>query len=442
MDDAERQSFLFLFLEVEFKLSRNYYLGGQIMQGEIVTVGTELLLGKINNTNATYLARQMADLGIDAHYQTVIGDNINRISETLKKSLNRADIVILCGGLGPTTDDQTKEGVAKALNVRLLTDTSQMAKITNYFDKQKRVMVDTNRKQAEYLDGAMILQNPAGLAIGDFYINENGADVVVLPGPPVEMKAMFETALKPALIKQYSLNTHIVSRSLYFAGISESELMDGAEKIAMTTPLISIGSYSQAHAIEIRLTATNASMNNEITSIERQLINKYANFYLSDDVKDNLAQLVVDKLKEHQQTITAAESLTAGLFQATICTISGASNVFNGGFVTYANDVKEKILGIDHSTISEYGVVSEPVAIEMAERSRQIMDADYGVSFTGVAGPDSLENQVPGTVWVGISKKDGHTITKQLSLPATDDRQTIREKSVWQVLYLLYLELK
>lgn len=411
------------------------------MKAEIITVGTEILLGQIDNTNATYLANQLATMGVEAHYQLVVGDNMNHIKHALASAEGQNDLIVVCGGLGPTNDDQTKEAVAQHLNRPLLTDTKQMQLIKEYFDLRRRVMVASNQKQAQYVEGATILKNSVGLALGDFYARANGADIAILPGPPSEMKAMFTRSLRPLLVKHYQLQQQFISQSMYFSGISESELMVRVEQIlGPIDPQISIGSYVKDHAIMIRLTTSgdDQKLVTQLGELKAKIESNLGRYLLGEHPEDTVVKRVVELLKQRGQTITAAESLTGGLFQATICDVSGASNVFRGGFVTYANETKEQLLQVPHDLIEHYGVVSEPVAKSMAENCQRIMATDFGVSFTGVAGPDSLEGQPAVTVWVGIAQKGHTTITRQLHLNAASKRQVIRDKSVWQVLELLH----
>lgn len=413
------------------------------MQAEIITVGTEILLGQIQNTNATYLAQQLAQLGIESHYQTTIGDYMPRIEAAVNTAVHRNELVIVCGGVGPTADDQTKQAVAQALGTKLVIDPAQMQRITTYFQARQKRMVAGNEKQAEYLQGGEILANINGFAIGDFYQASPEAAVVILPGPPHEMTAMFEQSLRPLLIKKYALDQHLVNHDMFFYGISESELMNRITAMVVPDTRLSIASYAQDHAIKVRLTASTDSpaIVAQLTKLEKKIQTTLSEYYLGNRAEQSIVQQVVTRLKQQHLMITAAESLTAGLFQSTLCNISGASSVFHGGFVTYADEVKEQLLGIEHHVIAQYGVVSEPVARQMAEKSRALMKADIGVSFTGVAGPDSLEGQLPGTVWMAIAQTGQATQAFELHV-SNADRQTVREKSVWQMFYELYRRLK
>ncbi|WP_461240347.1 competence/damage-inducible protein A [Paucilactobacillus sp. N302-9] len=410
------------------------------MQAEIITVGTELLLGRINNTNATFLAQQLANLGIEAYYQTVVGDSVDRIQKALTIAQKRSDLIILCGGLGPTRDDVTKEAVAKYLDLSLVVEESTWTAIQQRFAKLQRPLIDTNIKQAQRLPGSTTLANDNGLAIGEFY-RDAAHQIVILPGPPSELELMTEKHLVPVLKREFHLENQLTSKVLRFYGLPESNLMSQIDDLVRHASNPSVASYAKYHEIWLRLTAFGQS-NSVLEQLANQIIERLKPYYIGSGTQLDLADQVVAQLKQQHLKITAAESLTGGLFQSTICSVSGASNVFDGGFVTYSNESKHDLIGVKNDTIDRFGVVSEETAIEMAEKAKETMHVQVGVSFTGVAGPDALEGQPAGTVWVAVAQ-DGHpTISKQLNLPATDERQTIRQKSVLSVLQMLRQQLE
>lgn len=415
------------------------------MKSEIITVGTELLLGRIDNTNARFIADQLTQLGIEAYFQTVVGDNEARIITALKQAATRCDLIIICGGLGPTVDDKTLAAVSKYLAVDLKVDQTQFGQIKNHFASLHRPMAPENVKQAQYLNGAKILANDAGLALGDFVSAVDGPAVAVLPGPPIEMETMFVNHLIPILKAAYPIKRQLISRVLRFYGVSESVLMHQLTDLVAKSNNPSIASYAKNHEILLRLTAMGSNetrINNLLDETQRQILAQAGNFYYGSGSQNSLAREVVIKLKQLGLTITAAESLTGGLFQSSICSIAGASNIFNGGFVTYANDAKKDLLHIEPQIIADNGVVSGQTAVAMATGARQIMRADIGISFTGVAGPDSLEGQPAGTVWLGLDIKGEPVQTKLIHFPQSDSRQTIREKSVLTGLKLILAAIK
>ncbi|WP_137597535.1 competence/damage-inducible protein A [Paucilactobacillus kaifaensis] len=415
------------------------------MKSEVITVGTELLLGRIENTNARFIADQLTQLGIESYFQTVVGDNETRIITALKQAATRCNLIIICGGLGPTNDDKTLSAVAKYLGVELKVDQRQFSQIENYFTRQHRPMAPENIKQAQYLTGAQKLKNDVGLALGDFFYNNTDTAVAVLPGPPAEMKTMFLNHLIPVLRQVYPIKQQLTSRVLRFYGISESVLMHQLDDSVTKSDNPSIASYAKNHEILIRLTApgdNEEQINCLLDETQRKILIRVGEFYYGNGTENSLAKEVVTNLRQRGLTITAAESLTGGLFQSSICGIAGASNIFNGGFVTYANDAKKDLLQIDPQIIDQYGVVSRQTAIAMAMGSRRIMNADIGISFTGVAGPDSLEGNLAGTVWIGLDVKGETTVAKLVQLPQSDSRQAIREKSVLTGLQMILSRLK
>lgn len=413
------------------------------MQAEIISVGTELLLGRIVNTNARYIAAKLADMGIESRYQTTIGDNLEHIKESMAIANQRNDLIIVSGGLGPTQDDMTKQAVAEFLNTQLMLDEVQLERIKRRFDERGRNFAASNIKQAQYLNGSEILPNHHGLAIGDFYRNDNGADVILLPGPPTEMEPMMDELI-PKVIKNYHLKYRLISKVMKFYGISESQLMSELSDLVGNSGRVSIASYAKKHEIWLRLTILDDDSDDaqiEIDAVQLKIAKRYPNFYYSDNIDETLAMVVVKLLKAKNKSITAAESLTAGMFQSTIASVPGASNVFSGGFVTYSNQVKAQLLNIPGLIIKQNGVVSEQVAISMAENAKIIMNADIGISFTGVAGPDSLEGNPVGTVWIGIAGLE-MMVAQKLQLASTDSRTAIREKSVLEALHMLWIKLR
>lgn len=413
------------------------------MQAEIISIGTELLLGRIVNSNAKYIAAKLADIGIEVRYQTTIGDNPAHIQEALKIASQRNDLIIMSGGLGPTLDDMTKPAVAEFLKTNLILDDQQLDRIKQKFVEQNRQFVETNIRQAQYLTGGQKLLNHHGLALGDFYQNEAGTDVVLLPGPPSEMEPMMDE-LVPILIDSYHLKHQLISTVMKFYGISESQLMSELDDLVSESSRVSIASYGKGNEIWLRLTIFDDGQDDAqqiIDQVQQTIAQRFPSYYFSDNVQESLAAIVVELLKSKHKTITAAESLTAGMFQSTIASVPGASQIFTGGFVTYSNQVKEQLLGIPAEIINQNGVVSAETAIYMADNSSKIMHSNIGVSFTGVAGPDSLEGNPAGTVWLGLAGF-GETITKKIQFATTESRNSIREKSVMSALQMIWLQLK
>lgn len=401
------------------------------MHAEVISVGTEILLGQITDTNSTFISQRLAELGIDVYFKTVVGDNEKRLLQALEIASGRSDMVILSGGLGPTKDDLTKQTVAKFLNCGLLTDKDALEYIEEYYRQNNRKMTDNNLLQAKYLEGSISLPNESGMAVGSYYQNQNGPDFILLPGPPSEMRPMFDKQVMHRLKENYAREHLLFSRVLRFYGIGESQLVTELDDLINGQTNPTIAPYAKVGEVTLRLTAQADSKESakEILDETEQVISKRVGQYLYGYGDDNsLPKVVVEKLKQRGLTVSASESLTGGSFQKAVTDIAGSSQIFPGGFVTYSASAKEKLLDIPKEIIIENGVVSEATAKWMAERTRIKMDTDFGVSFTGVAGPDTLEGNPAGTVWIGISQRDRQTAAFEYHFYG--DRDAVRIRSV------------
>ena len=412
------------------------------MHAEIIAVGTEILLGQIVDTNTRLVGQVLADLGIDVYYQTVVGDNEVRMKAAIDLAAKRSDLVILTGGLGPTKDDLTKQVVAAYLGKQLVEDEAAMLKIKRHFEISQRKMTANNRLQALYIEGSKPLANETGLAVGDFYQAEQGPDFMLLPGPPSELRPMLFKVALPLLKQAYRQDQLLSSRVLRFFGIGESQLASQLDDLIENQTNPTIAPYAKDNEVTLRLTAS-AKNEQEAQALLDELESKIAKRcgqYLYGYGDDNsLAQVVMTKLREKHLTITAAESLTGGQLQAALTSIPGASQAFMGGFVTYANYAKEKLLAIPAEVIDKHGSVSEQTAILMAEQAKQKLGADVGVSLTGVAGPDSLEGQPVGTVWIGIAYRNKAGYAQKFHFPR--QRKYVQARAVLTALDLVRKEL-
>ena len=382
------------------------------MKAELIAVGTEILTGQITNTNAQFLSEKLAELGIDVYFHTAVGDNENRLLSVLDQSSKRSDLVILCGGLGPTEDDLTKQTLAKFLGKELIFDEEASKKLDSFFaTRPKHTRTPNNERQAQIVEGAVPLQNLTGLAGG--IITVEGVTYVVLPGPPSELKPMVNQELIPALTENH---TTLYSRVLRFFGVGESQLVTIIKDLIVNQTDPTIAPYAKVGEVILRL-STKASSQEEadrkLDVLEEQIRSTKTldGKSLSDLIygygeSNSLAYEVFYLLKKYGKTITAAESLTAGLFQASVADFPGASQVFKGGFVTYSMEEKAKMLDIPLSKLEEHGVVSHFTAEKMAEGARVKTDSDYGIALTGVAGPDALEGHQAGTVFIGIADRN------------------------------------
>lgn len=383
------------------------------MKAEIIAVGTEILTGQIVNTNAQFLSEKLAEIGVDVYFQTAVGDNETRLKSLLEIAQKRSNLVILTGGLGPTEDDLTKQTLAQFLGRHLTFDAQAQAKLDDFFaHRPDYARTPNNERQAQIIEGSIPLPNETGLAVGGM-IEVDGVTYVVLPGPPSELKPMVLNELLPRL----TTGAKLYSRVLRFFGIGESQLVTILSDLIEEQTDPTIAPYAKTGEVTLRL-STKATSQEEarkaLDNIEEKILARqtFEGIALKEicygyGEKASLASVVVEELKKKKQTITAAESLTAGLFQATLADFSGASTIFKGGFVTYSLEEKAKMLDIPQVELEEYGVVSAFTAEKMANQARLKTKSDFGISLTGVAGPDSLEGHPAGTVFIGLSQASG-----------------------------------
>ena len=388
------------------------------MKAEIIAVGTEILTGQIVNTNAQFLSEKLAEIGVDVYFQTAVGDNEARLMSLLEIASSRSSLVILTGGLGPTEDDLTKQTLAKFLGKNLVFDPQAQEKLDIFFaHRPDYARTPNNERQAQIVEGATPLPNETGLAVGG--VSEaDGVTYVVLPGPPSELKPMVLNQLLPKLMT----GAKLYSRVLRFFGIGESQLVTILADLIDHQTDPTLAPYAKTGEVTLRLSTKAVSQekaDQALDILENQILSRqtFEGISLRDicygyGEETSLASVVVEELKKRQKSITAAESLTAGLFQATLADFSGVSAIFNGGFVTYSLEEKSKMLDISEQELKEHGVVSEFTARKMAEQARLKTQSDYGVSLTGVAGPDSLEGHPAGTVFIGLAHAKGTEVIK------------------------------
>ena len=388
------------------------------MKAEIIAVGTEILTGQIVNTNAQFLSEKLAEIGVDVYFQTAVGDNEARLLSLLEIASQRSNLVILTGGLGPTEDDLTKQTLAKFLGKNLVFDPQAQEKLDIFFaHRPDYARTPNNERQAQIVEGATPLPNETGLAVGG--VSEvDGVTYVVLPGPPSELKPMVLNQLLPKLMT----GAKLYSRVLRFFGIGESQLVTILADLIDHQTDPTLAPYAKTGEVTLRLSTKAVSQekaDQALDILESQILSRqtFEGISLRDicygyGEETSLASVVVEELKKRQKSITAAESLTAGLFQATLADFSGVSAIFNGGFVTYSLEEKSKMLDISEQELKEHGVVSEFTARKMAEQARLKTQSDYGVSLTGVAGPDTLEGHPAGTVFIGLAHAKGTEVIK------------------------------
>ncbi len=410
------------------------------MNAEIIAVGSELLLGQITNTNARYISSQLAELGINVYYHTVVGDNADRLKDSIQLAESRADLIIFSGGLGPTKDDLTKETIAHHLQTQLVMDDKAMISIEAFFKRINRPMTDNNKKQALVLENCQVLANHNGMAPGMFYSNQKKI-YILLPGPPKEMEPMFQLEAKPLLAKWLNQGEVIVSHVLRFYGIGEAELETKIHDLLDVQSNPTIAPLASDGEVMLRITAKTSTDQEAkaLISQTEQLLMDRVGTYLYGYNDDSLASRTVEVLQKKNWTISAAESLTAGLFQSELAAIPGASSVLIGGMVTYSTESKITQLGVPQEIIEKHGVVSGECAVAMAMRVKEAFNTDIGVGLTGAAGPSSLEGKPAGTVWIAIACPNG--IAKSYELHLSDMRNTNRLRVVKRTCYEIIQQL-
>ncbi|MDM9381711.1 competence/damage-inducible protein A [Chlorogloeopsis sp. ULAP01] len=375
------------------------------MSAEIICVGTELLLGNILNSNSQYLAIELAKLGIPHYYQTVVGDNPQRLKQVIEIASQRAEILIFTGGLGPTPDDLTCETIADFFGVPLVECPEIIEDIARKFAQRGRQMTPSNRKQALIPQGAKILPNPTGTAPGIIWQPDSKLTIFTFPGVPSEMQRMWEETAVPYLKSQGWGKEIIYSRMLKFWGIGESAL---AEKVSayLKLPNPTVAPYASKGEVKLRVSAKAASETEAqalIAPVEKQLIEIAGlNYYGADD--DTLASVVGHSLRKTGETLSVAESCTGGGLGQMLTEVSGSSDYFWGGIISYDNSVKERLLEVNPEDLVKFGAVSATVAEQMALGVRSRLGTSWGLSITGIAGPTGgIETKPVGLVYIGLA---------------------------------------
>ncbi|SEH74058.1 competence/damage-inducible protein cinA [Halobacillus karajensis] len=407
------------------------------MRSEIIAVGTELLLGQISNTNAQWISSRLADLGIPVYHHTVVGDNLERVSATFNQAQERSDVVIVTGGLGPTEDDLTREGGKVVFGQELVEHKETMEKIQRYFDQNQKRMSENNRKQALVFKDADVLENSEGMAPGQIY-HHNRVLWVFLPGVPTEMKHLVNNHVIPYIRSKFQLGSQIVSEMMHFIGIGESDLETKLHSFITSQTNPTIAPLASEGEVGLRLTATGDTTDEarqKIKDLKHQLLEYVGDFYYGSD-SITIEETVSDLLKEKELTIGSAESFTGGKFLERMVSLPGASSICKGGCMVYTAEMKENILHVPKSLINEYGTISYECAEVMALKSKELLNVDIAVSFTGVAGPSSSEGQPPGTVFIGLQIGEKKTEVYKYHFHGGRDQVRIRAvKKAYEILF-------
>ena len=376
------------------------------MKTAILSVGTEILFGQIVNTNTVYLSQQMNMLGFDVMYHYTVGDNPKRVEEMIDLAFQDCDLILTTGGLGPTQDDLTKEVACKALDDTLVMMDDVLEEITKYFKTLGREMTDNNKKQAIMPSRATVFHNDAGTAPG-FALEKDGKYIICMPGPPREMKRMFQKSVVPFL--QSMIDGALYYRQIRFFGIGESmletQLLDLIDN--QTDP--TLATYAKEGECSLRIASKRATDEEAEHAVDEMLekVKERVGHYIYSCDDEELAQVVADRLMERGLTLSSAESCTGGMFASTMTDIPGISQCFDRGLVTYSNQAKMEELGVSAGTLEKFGAVSEETALEMVEGLKRVSGSDVCISVTGIAGPGGGSEEKPvGLVYIGFSYGD------------------------------------
>lgn len=391
------------------------------MNAEILAVGTELLMGQIVNTNAQYISQKLNSIGVNVYYHSVVGDNTSRLKDSILTALGRCDVVVMTGGLGPTQDDLTKETTASVFDKKLVLHEDSLNKIKAFFDRIQRKMSDNNIKQAYLPEGCIVIENNNGTAPGCIIENDNKI-VVMLPGPPSEMKPMLDDTVIPYLEQKSGYK--IVSKYLRVFGVGESQLEERILDLIGKQDKVTIATYAKDGEVTVRLTSKCTTEEEGlalILPIEKEIAGRLEEALYSTE-NEELDYVASKLLSDNNISISISESCTGGLICGRLTGIPGISKVFNRGIVSYSNESKMDNLGVKPETLKRFGAVSRETAVEMAEGIKRISGSDLGLSVTGIAGPEGGTDEKPvGLVYVALSDKSG-TSCKELRLVGNRDR--------------------
>ncbi|AJD91069.1 damage-inducible protein [Jeotgalibacillus malaysiensis] len=406
------------------------------MNAEIIAVGSELLLGQIANTNAQFISARLAESGINVYHHSVVGDNEERLLQTLSHADKRSDLIIITGGLGPTKDDLTKETTADFLACGLSYDEESLKAIEQYFIQTGTTMTENNRKQALVLEDSTVFFNFHGMAPG-MLKSSGDKSYLLLPGPPREMKPMLVDQVLPYLQHHKTENSSIHSKVMRFFGIGEADLESRIEDILSEQSNPTIAPLAEDGEVTLRVTARSSDLNEAehlVDQMVRVIEDRVGDYCYGYD-QNNLLQKLSLLLEHKKMTVSSAESLTGGLFSSELASIPGASNYLSGGITVYTDEAKKNVLGVEKDLLDQYGAVSRECAESMAQQIRIKFGSDVGISFTGVAGPGDYHGIAEGTVWIGVSLSSGYTASFTLTLKG--DRNFKRISAVKYGIYSL-----
>lgn len=403
------------------------------MDAEILAIGTELLMGETVDTNSTYLAARLPPLGISLHHTRLLRDRMEDLVPALREALERSDVVLVTGGLGPTEDDLTREAIAETLGEALTQDPELVEQLESFFRGRGATLSAGNLKQAGRIPSATSLPNPLGTAPG-WWVETGGRIIATMPGVPNEMEGMWTNEVAPRL-RERSRGTVILTRTIKTFGLPESAVAEPLRPLfGLGNPYVGI--YARQDGIHLRIIATAASEAEAaelVAPVEREILSAHGSVVWGTD-QETLEERVGALLREQGLSVATMESCTGGLLASAITDVPGSSDYFRGGIVAYTSEVKTAH-GVEPDLIERHGVVSAEVAEGMARTARQRLEADVGIGVTGVAGPDELEGQAPGTVFIGVAL-DGSSQSTQMRFART--RQMVKRRAVTQALLQTY----
>lgn len=404
------------------------------MVAELISVGTEILMGQVVNTDAQFMLERLAPMGIEVYHQVTVGDNPTRLEAAITQALSRADIIILSGGLGPTGDDLTKNIVAKTFSLPMERDEGALKTLTERFSKMNREMTPNNLQQADFPKGSILLANPNGTAQGCI-VTKGDKAAILLPGPPRELFPMFENEVMPYLEERSGFKLYTHELRIFGLGESSAEYMVRDIMQAQGNP--TIAPYAKTGEVTFRITAKckdEAEGEALCAPMVEEIKARLGDVVYSTN-GETLNVVCLNELRERNATIAVAESCTGGLLSSAFVDVPGSSDCFVEGAITYSNSAKEARLNVSEKTLNEYGAVSGQCAREMAEGLRELSGTGYALATTGIAGPDGGTIEKPvGLVYVALADEKG-TIVKELRL--TGSRDTIRERTVLHALDIL-----
>jgi nicotinamide-nucleotide amidase len=403
------------------------------MKAELISIGTEILLGEILDTNAHYISSRLPALGIDLFYTSQVGDNLDRLTEVIGRAWERSDIVITTGGLGPTEDDLTREAIAHVLGEEMHVDPDIERALREFFARRGVAMPERNVKQAALIPSSRLIPNPRGTAPG-WWVERGGHIIVAMPGPPTEMQRMWDEEVAPEL-EQRQTGAVLLARTLKTTGLGEGTVDE------MVSPLLkstnpSVGVYARPDGVHLRIAAKAPTRDEAARLIQpleaeaRRILGRAV--WGADD--DTLEGAVGQILRERGLTLATMESCTGGLLASTITDVPGSSNYFKGGLISYATEMK-LAWGVDQDVIARHGVISAECAREMARVARERLQADIGIGVTGVAGPDPQEDKPPGTIHIGLDA--AFTVPQTVSYTFAQGREAVKRRAVTTALSLL-----